>query len=123
MYCRAWQVTLVQHHSNTTVQIYKMLLYFKYKLPKGDDADFGENEKGIVLENSNLVIDMLIATAVFIILIFVIMIFKCIKNPSKYKTLPVHKNDIMESSKVENGLHILSDQMIVNTFKILCTLQ
>ena len=100
-----------------------MLLYFKYKLPKEDDADFGENDKGIVLENSNLVIDMLIATAVFIILIFVIMIFKCIKNPTKYKTLPVHKNDIMESSKVENGLHILSDQMIVNTFKILCTLQ
>ena len=103
-----------------------MLLYFKYKLPKEDDADFGENEKGIVLENSNLVIDMLIATiatAVFIILIFVIMIFKCIKNPTKYKTLPVHKNDIMETSKVENGLHILSDQMIVNTFKILCTLQ
>ena len=98
-----------------------MLLYFKYKLPKEDDADFGENDKGIVLENSNLVIDMLIATAVFIILIFVIMIFKCIKNPTKYKTLPVHKNDIMESSKVENGLHILSDQMIVNTFKILCT--
>ena len=94
-----------------------MLLYFKYKLPKEDDADFGEKE------NSNLVIDMLIATAGFIILIFLIMIFKCIKNPTKYKTLPVHKNDIMESSKVENGLHILSDQMIVNTFKILCTLQ
>ena len=93
------------------------MLYFKYKLPKEDDADFGEKE------NSNLVIDMLIATAVFIILIFVIMIFKWIKNPTKYKTLPVHKNDIMESSKVENGVHILSDQMIVNTFKILCTLQ
>ena len=94
-----------------------MLLYFKYKLPKEDDADFGEKE------NSNLVIDMLIATAGFIILIFLIMIFKCIKNPTKYKTLPVHKDGIMKSSKVENGLHILRDQMIVNTFKILCTLQ
>ena len=103
--------------------IHKMLLYFRYKLPQEEDADFGENEKRIVLETSNLVIDMLIATAVFIILIFLIMIFKCIKNPTKYKTLPVHKNDIMKSSKVENGLHILSDQMIVNTFKILCTLQ
>ena len=100
-----------------------MLLYFRYKLPQEEDADFGENEKRIVLETSNLVIDMLIATAVFIILIFLIMIFKCIKNPTKYKTLPIHKNDITKSSKVENGLHILSDQMIVNTFKILCTLQ
>ena len=103
--------------------IHKMLLYFRYKLPQEEDADFGENEKRIVLETSNLVIDMLIATAVFIILIFLIMIFKCIKNPTKYKTLPIHKNDITKSSKVENGLHILSDQMIVNTFKILCTLQ
>ena len=91
-----------------------MLLYFN-ELLQGD-ANLSENKKG-TLEDSNLVIDMMIAASIYIgiliLVIVIIVIFKWTKN-LKYKTLPGaedpdHKSDIMKSFKVGNErLHLVN---------------
>ena len=94
-----------------------MFLYL-HELVQGD-ADLGENQKRTPIpENSNLVIDMMIAASIYIgiliLVIVIIVIFKWTKN-LKYKTLPGaedhpdHKSDIMKSFKVGNErLHLVN---------------
>ena len=93
-----------------------MFLYL-HELVQGDE-DLGENKKRTPIpENSNLVIDMMIAAAIVIsIFIFVLMIVNWRKY-LKYETLqdaedPDHKSDIMKSFEVGNErLHLLTDQV------------
>ena len=93
-----------------------MFLYL-HELVQGD-ADLGENKKRTpVPENSNVVIDIMIAAAiVIIILIWILMIFNWRKY-LKYETLqdaedPDHKSDIMKSFEVgSERLHLLTEQV------------